>query len=107
MAEAIGQSLQTSSRLTICCNIPDAPRREGPQGAGLPAHKGTVVALSVDASNRSLVTAGLDGVLRIWDFRKQKLTGACACRASPLLQSEQSSSKNDPLTGAHATDADT
>jgi hypothetical protein len=38
-----------------------------------------VVALSVDASNRALVTAGLDGVLRIWDFRRQRLTGVRHC----------------------------
>jgi WD40 repeat protein len=65
------------------------------------------VALSVDASNRSLVTAGLDGVLRIWDFRKQKLTGACACYAPLLLQSGRSSSRNQYLTGAHTIDVDT
>ena len=65
------------------------------------------MALSVDASNRSLVTAGLDGVLRIWDFRKQKLTGVCACCAPSLSQPEQSGSRSSHLTGAHTTDADT
>ncbi len=32
--------------------------------------------LTVGASNRTLATVGLDGALRTWDFRRQKLTGA-------------------------------
>lgn len=65
----------TSSLLAAYCNLSLCFCRKGSQDAELPAHKGTVVALTVDASNRALVTAGLDGVLRIWDFRRQKLTG--------------------------------
>ena len=65
-----------------------------------------MAALSADASNRSLVTAGLDGVLRVWDFRKQKLTGACACCAPGLLQSGHSGGRTaglTHLTGTHWT----
>ena len=41
----------------------------------LSAHKGAVVAVSLDAANRVLLSAGLDGVLRTWDFRKQRPLG--------------------------------
>lgn len=42
----------------------------------LPAHSGAVSGLTVGASNRTLATVGLDGMLRTWNFRQQKLTGA-------------------------------
>jgi WD40 repeat protein len=60
-----------------------------------------VVALSVDASNRALVTAGLDGVLRVWDFRKQKLEGARGCCAPLLLQPRHSRCERDLLAAAY------
>lgn len=41
--------------------------------APLPAHDGTVVGVASDSTNKLLVTAGSDGALRVWDFRKQKL----------------------------------
>lgn len=41
--------------------------------APLPAHDGTVVGVASDSTNKLLVTAGADGALRVWDFRKQKL----------------------------------
>lgn len=61
------------------------PCRKGPLGTDLPAHKGMVAAVSVDASNRVLVSAGLDATLRTWDFRKQKLTGGSKLLAQRLL----------------------
>ncbi|PNH00379.1 WD repeat domain-containing protein, partial [Tetrabaena socialis] len=50
----------------------------GKRGAGsgtaagapaLPAHDGAVVGCASDATNRLMVSAGLDGVMRVWDFR--------------------------------------
>jgi U3 small nucleolar RNA-associated protein 21 len=31
------------------------------------------VGISVDACNRSMVTAGIDGWLRVWDFKKRAM----------------------------------
>lgn len=38
-------------------------------GGLLPAHAGAVVGLGADACNRLLVSAGFDGLLRVWDFK--------------------------------------
>lgn len=46
--------------------------------AVVPAHQGAVSGLSVDSSNQTLISVGLDATLRAWDFRKQKLSGATA-----------------------------
>lgn len=45
----------------------------GPTVQQLPAHDGPVVGLASDSTNKLLVTAGSDGVLRVWDFRRLKL----------------------------------
>ena len=47
---------------------------EGGPPAYRNAHDGAVMGLSPDPCNRTLVSSGLDGVLRTWDFKKRKLT---------------------------------
>lgn len=43
-----------------------------PDAGLLHAHDSAVVGLGVDGSNKLLVSAGFDGVLRAWDFKAQK-----------------------------------
>lgn len=42
------------------------------------AHDGSVTGVAADACNKVLVTASLDGQLRIWDFKQQRLQGEVA-----------------------------
>jgi len=56
-------------------------------GAPLPAHAGAVVGVAVDGCNRLLVSLGAsDGMLRVWDFKKQTLVSevAVGCGATHL-----------------------
>ncbi|EFJ49064.1 hypothetical protein VOLCADRAFT_59899 [Volvox carteri f. nagariensis] len=54
-------------------------RGRGAVSAGpLPAHNGAVVGCAAEGSNRRLVSAGLDGMLRIWDFRTCTLVAEVA-----------------------------
>ncbi|KAF8055387.1 WDR36 [Scenedesmus sp. PABB004] len=55
--------------------------RRGADGGHLPAHDGAVVGLGSDSVNALLVTAGADGALLTWDFRKQAPAGALALGA--------------------------
>ncbi|KAG2482597.1 hypothetical protein HYH03_018481 [Edaphochlamys debaryana] len=50
-----------------------AAAKGGAATAPLPAHSGAVVGAAVDSSNGMMASAGLDGVLRVWDFRRQQL----------------------------------
>ncbi len=50
--------------------LPLLPLPPGPTPP-VPAHSGAVVGCASDACNRLLVSAGLDGALRVWDFRAQ------------------------------------
>jgi U3 small nucleolar RNA-associated protein 21 len=58
--------------------------RGGPGGAAA-AHDGAVLGMAADACNRYLVTAGLDGVVRSWDFAKRTLR-AQADAGSPVAR---------------------
>jgi WD40 repeat protein len=48
---------------------------EGGSGAADTAHDGAVAGVSVDACNRLLVSGGADGRVRMWDFKRRRLTG--------------------------------
>ena len=39
------------------------------------AHDGAIFGLAADGCNRHVVSAGLDGVIRVWEFGKRKLRG--------------------------------
>lgn len=47
--------------------------RQSKKGEHRNAHDAAVVGLAPDAANRILTSAGHDGVLRVWDFKKQTL----------------------------------
>eukprot|EP00271_Cylindrocystis_brebissonii_P018690 TRINITY_DN5414_c0_g1_i1.p1 TRINITY_DN5414_c0_g1~~TRINITY_DN5414_c0_g1_i1.p1 ORF type:complete len:979 (-),score=218.28 TRINITY_DN5414_c0_g1_i1:1298-4234(-) len=40
-----------------------------------PAHQGAVVAIECDGTNASVFSAGYDGAIKVWDFRRRKLKG--------------------------------
>ncbi|GFR50668.1 hypothetical protein Agub_g12918, partial [Astrephomene gubernaculifera] len=52
-----------------------------------PAHGAAVVGCASDGANRLLVSVGMDGVLRVWDFRAQTLRAevALGCPAGRLV----------------------
>lgn len=64
---------QTPVSVEPACPAVVAAAAAGSAPAPLPAHDGTVVGVASDSTNKLLVTAGVDGTLRVWDFRKQKL----------------------------------
>jgi U3 small nucleolar RNA-associated protein 21 len=49
------------------------------------AHDGAVVGVAVDARGRLLVSAGADGFVRVWDFRRQQLV-AEAYAGAPIAR---------------------
>ncbi|GLC36521.1 hypothetical protein PLESTM_000455900 [Pleodorina starrii] len=52
----------------------------GPAAAAapLPGHSGAVVGCAADGANRLLVSVGLDGSMRVWDFRSRALRAEVA-----------------------------
>jgi hypothetical protein len=38
------------------------------------AHDGAVTGVRVDGCNRWLVSVGLDSAMRVWDFKRQKVS---------------------------------
>ncbi|KAL6759017.1 WD40 repeat-like protein [Haematococcus lacustris] len=60
--------------------------RQPPAGTGVvqqAAHDGPITGLGVDSCNRILVSTGLDGWLRLWDFKSLKLRCE-VCVGSPV-----------------------
>ncbi len=70
-------------RLPPATQQPQQPQQGGAaQGPWLlPAHDGPVTGLRVDSCNRQLASVGLDGRLRLWDFKTFKV---CAPQGSCL-----------------------
>lgn len=50
----------------------------GEPGSTIPAHDGAIYGIAADACNRYVASAGLDGVLRVWDFSQREKRGEVA-----------------------------
>ena len=81
--------------------LPDACRKAAGKGSKiLPAHSGAIAGVAGDAWNRNLVSAGVDGVLRVWGFKTLQLMAAIEV-GSPV-----SRITHQPFTGMLAAACD-
>ncbi|CAM9943712.1 unnamed protein product, partial [Ectocarpus sp. 8 AP-2014] len=88
-----------SSKRIAATEAAAAKVRAGAKAGSWQGHRGAVSGVGVDAVNKTMVSAGVDGLLVFWAFKEKRANGAVAV-GSGVSQLELVSGKNLTLTAA-------